>query len=54
MLVLQDLLGLTSGQAPRFVRPFMNGRKQVLEALEAFAEDVREGGFPAPAERYAG
>lgn len=54
VLVLQDLLGLTSGQAPRFVRPFMNGRKQMLEALEAFAEDVREGGFPAPAERYAG
>ena len=54
VLVLQDLLGLTSGQAPRFVRPFMNGHKQVLEALEAFAEDVREGGFPAPAERYAG
>jgi 3-methyl-2-oxobutanoate hydroxymethyltransferase len=54
VLVLHDLLGLTPGKQPRFVRTFMDGRSLVLAALDEFAHDVRRGSFPAPAERYAG
>lgn len=54
VLVLHDLLGLTPGPRPRFVRTFLDGRSLVLNALDEFTDDVRQGGFPAPAERYAG
>lgn len=54
VLVLQDLLGLTHGTKPRFVRPFMDGRGLVGNALQQFVDSVREGDFPAKTERYAG
>jgi 3-methyl-2-oxobutanoate hydroxymethyltransferase len=54
VLVLQDLLGLTAGRRPRFVREYLDGRALVSGALTAFAEDVRAADFPAPEERYQG
>ena len=54
VLVFQDLLGLGEGHSPRFVRQYLGGRKMFLEAVNRFAQDVREGAFPAASERYAG
>jgi len=54
VLVLQDLLGLTLGFKPKFVRNYLDGRSLVRDALNQYAADVREGAFPAPGERYAG
>lgn len=54
VLVLQDLLGLTSGFRPKFVRRYLDGRGLVLEALDQFSRDVRSADFPAEEERYAG
>mgnify|MGYP006281171417 FL=1 len=54
VLVLQDLLGLTSGFRPKFVRRYLDGRGLVLEALDQFSRDVRAADFPAEEERYAG
>jgi 3-methyl-2-oxobutanoate hydroxymethyltransferase len=54
VLVLQDLLGLTGGHRPRFVREYLDGRDLVRGALERYAEDVRRADFPAPEERYRG
>ncbi len=54
VLVLQDLLGLSSNFRPKFVRRYLDGRALVLDALDRFAEDVRNEAFPAEAERYAG
>lgn len=54
VLVLQDLLGLSSGHRPKFVRSYLDGRALVADALNRFTSDVREGAYPAPEERYAG
>lgn len=48
ILVIHDLLGITPGKRPRFSKDFLAGRGSMLEALAAYASDVREGHFPAP------
>jgi len=53
VLVIQDLLGLTTEFRPRFVRSYVDGRAMILEALNRFARDVKAGDFPAPQERYS-
>ncbi len=52
VLVLQDLLGLTTGFRPKFVRRYMNGAELVSSALAKFHEDVVGGHFPAAEETY--
>ncbi len=47
VLVLQDLLGITRGKAPRFSRNFMAGAGSVAEAVEHFVTAVRNREFPA-------
>lgn len=48
ILVIHDLLGITPGKRPRFSKDFLAGHGSMLEALQAYASDVREGRFPAP------
>ncbi len=52
VLVSQDMLGLTSGKLPRFVRNFMAGQGSVADAVAAYVAAVREGRFPAADECY--
>lgn len=52
VLVYPDLLGLTEGKLPRFVRQYATLRDQWTDAVRAFAADVRARAFPAPAEEY--
>ncbi len=52
VLVLQDLLGLTAGHRPKFVRDFSQGKYPVKQAVENYVEAVRQGTFPAAAESY--
>ncbi|MBT3196603.1 MAG: 3-methyl-2-oxobutanoate hydroxymethyltransferase [Gammaproteobacteria bacterium] len=47
VLVLYDLLGITVGKVPRFVKNFMEESGGIAEALTAYVEAVREGTFPA-------
>jgi 3-methyl-2-oxobutanoate hydroxymethyltransferase len=47
VLVMQDLLGLFEEFRPRFVKRFGEIRKPVVEAVRAYAAEVREGTFPA-------
>jgi len=54
VLVMQDLLGLNQDFRPRFVRRYIDGSQQWLDAFNAFARDVKDGSFPAREERYAG
>ena len=49
VLVLQDMLGM-SGFKPRFVRQYMQGQELILNALNAYAKDVRNETFPGPEE----
>lgn len=52
ILVLQDLLGLTPGFSPVFVRKYLNGAALIGEALSAFDQDVKQGAYPTLDESY--
>ncbi|WP_407114579.1 3-methyl-2-oxobutanoate hydroxymethyltransferase [Bradyrhizobium sp. LMG 9283] len=52
VLVFHDVLGLTEGRRPRFVRAYAEGFKLLQETLSRWAADVRNGTFPTPQESY--
>lgn len=47
ILVLQDLLGITPGKAPKFAKDFMQDSPDIQSAIKAYADDVRNRKFPA-------
>ncbi|MBW5424816.1 3-methyl-2-oxobutanoate hydroxymethyltransferase [Streptomyces sp. BG9H] len=47
VLVWTDMLGLTGGKMPRFVKQYADLRGVMAGAARAFAEDVVGGAFPA-------
>jgi len=51
VLVYHDLLGLSEGHLPRFVKRYANLSREIRDALDAYAHDVRAGTFPS--EEYA-
>lgn len=52
VLVLQDLLGITTSFRPKFVRTWMDGATIIRQALQAYHEDVVSGDFPNGEESY--
>jgi 3-methyl-2-oxobutanoate hydroxymethyltransferase len=52
VLVIHDLLGLSFGKLPRFVRQYANLHQTMTDAISRFAEDVRSGAYPSDAESY--
>ncbi|MET9685090.1 3-methyl-2-oxobutanoate hydroxymethyltransferase [Streptomyces coeruleorubidus] len=46
VLVWTDMLGLTGGRVPKFVKQYANLREVMGNAAKAFAEDVVGGTFP--------
>ncbi len=48
ILVLYDVLDLTPGRKPRFVKNFMTGHDQPVAALEAYVKAVKSRAYPAP------
>lgn len=52
VLVLHDLLGVSGGRRPRFVKDFLAAGGSVLGAVEAYANAVRTGEFPGPEHGY--
>ena len=52
VLVTHDLLGLSVGHKPKFVRQFANLGEMGGNALESFCQSVREGTFPTLDESY--
>ena len=48
ILVLYDMLGITQGRLPRFVRNFMQLGGSPLEALQAYVAAVKDRSYPAP------
>jgi len=53
VLVVHDMLGLTTGRVPRFVKRYANLGEQAVEAMRAFAREVADGEFPAAEHTYA-
>jgi 3-methyl-2-oxobutanoate hydroxymethyltransferase len=52
VLVDHDLLGLSEGHLPRFVKRYANLSREIRDALEAYAEEVRAGTFPEDEHTY--
>ncbi len=48
ILVLYDMLDITPGRKPRFVRNFMAGADSPLEALRGYVKSVKDRSYPAP------
>ena len=52
VLVMHDLLGIEDRLAPKFVRRYADLRSASVEAIAAYADDVRTGAFPSADESY--
>jgi len=53
VLVLHDVLGLTRGHRPKFVRTYLDGFDLLQQGLAHWAADVRSGAFPSAKESYS-
>ena len=53
VLVFHDMLGLTTGKAPKFVKRYANLAEDIARAATEYAEDVRAGRFPGPEHEYS-
>jgi 3-methyl-2-oxobutanoate hydroxymethyltransferase len=53
VLVYHDLLGLSEGHLPRFVKRYASLSREIRDALETYAGEVRTGSFPGPEHSYA-
>jgi 3-methyl-2-oxobutanoate hydroxymethyltransferase len=47
VLVINDLVGLTSGYLPRFVTQMADVKQAITRAATAYRDAVREGSFPS-------
>lgn len=54
VLVLHDLLGLSKGRPPKFVRRYAEVGEIVVDAVGRYCKDVRSGAFPSDEETYHG
>ena len=52
VLVFHDVLGIEDRFKPKFVRRYAQLKEAGVEALAAFADDVRTGAFPSEDECY--
>ena len=54
VLVLQDMLGISPGKPPKFVKNFMDGHHSVEAAIKAYVREVKSGKFPSSEHGFAG
>lgn len=47
ILVLYDILNITQGRVPRFVKDFMAGQDSPMAAIEAYVAAVKDRSYPA-------
>ncbi len=52
VMVWQDLVGLSGGQPPKFVRRYADVRGVIAQAVQAWAGDVVSGEYPGPEYAY--
>ena len=53
VLVFHDLLGIYDGHAPRFAKRYAHLKAEMVEAVQAYGDEVRTGAFPAPEHTYS-
>lgn len=52
VLVINDMIGLTKGFKPRFLRQYLNLFDQINSAVKTYVNDVKTGSFPDSKEQY--
>ncbi len=52
VLVINDMIGLTKGFKPRFLRQYLNLFEQINGAVHSYVKDVKAGNFPNEKEQY--
>lgn len=52
VLVINDLLGITSGYVPRFVKAYADLKTTVTSAVSQYCDEVRSGKFPGPEQTF--
>jgi 3-methyl-2-oxobutanoate hydroxymethyltransferase len=52
VLVVNDMIGLTKGFKPRFLRQYLNLYEGILEATQSYIKDVKAKDFPNEKEQY--
>jgi 3-methyl-2-oxobutanoate hydroxymethyltransferase len=52
VLVVNDLLGLTGGYVPRFVKRYADLRGVIQDAATRYRDEVAGGEFPGPGQTY--
>ena len=52
ILVTNDLLGLTSGYVPRFVKAYADLKTVISQAVARYGEEVRNGTFPGDEQSF--
>jgi 3-methyl-2-oxobutanoate hydroxymethyltransferase len=50
--VLHDLVGMTFGRQPRFVRQYASVRDVMTDAIHNWSKDVKSGEYPNDQESY--
>jgi 3-methyl-2-oxobutanoate hydroxymethyltransferase len=53
VLVIHDLIGISSGFAPRFARAYADVEARIAGAVAAFRRDVESGAFPGEKELFS-
>ena len=52
VLVINDMIGLTKGFHPRFLRQYLNLYDQINAAVKGYVKDVKDADFPNEKEQY--
>ncbi len=52
ILVINDLLGLTTGRLPRHAKAYARLGDLILEAVGRYRDEVRDGSFPGPEQTF--
>jgi 3-methyl-2-oxobutanoate hydroxymethyltransferase len=52
VLVLHDLLGITAGYMPRFVKQYADLKTEITRAVTQYCDEVRDGAFPSQEHGY--
>jgi 3-methyl-2-oxobutanoate hydroxymethyltransferase len=52
VLVVNDMIGLTKGFKPRFLRQYLNLYEGIKEAAQSYIKDVKANDFPNEKEQY--
>jgi 3-methyl-2-oxobutanoate hydroxymethyltransferase len=52
VLVLHDMLGITTEFSPRFLRRYLNLSEEIIDSVERYISDVKQLDFPNDREQY--